>query len=147
MKQLVGFAGMLLASSAAAGQTGHIAVVDTPVTTAGDVMAGHNNAAGLICEARARHKPAPKLEVTLTPPKVKIPDNAKRGTPLAKVTVRWSNGEPFRGEVRLTKNTAGICQLSGMELQLSRDITKADDYKTDPSGSSGDRVACGVITK
>jgi Cu-Zn family superoxide dismutase len=24
---------------------------------------------------------------------------------------------------------------------------KADDYKTDPSGSSGDRVACGVITK
>jgi Cu-Zn family superoxide dismutase len=23
----------------------------------------------------------------------------------------------------------------------------ADDYKTDPSGSSGDRVACGVITK
>jgi len=29
MKQLVGFAGMLLASSAAAGQTGHIAVDDT----------------------------------------------------------------------------------------------------------------------
>jgi superoxide dismutase, Cu-Zn family len=24
---------------------------------------------------------------------------------------------------------------------------KADDYKTDPSGSSGDRVACGEITK
>jgi Cu-Zn family superoxide dismutase len=24
---------------------------------------------------------------------------------------------------------------------------KADDYKTDPSGSSGDRIACGVITK
>ena len=24
---------------------------------------------------------------------------------------------------------------------------KADDYKTDPSGSSGDRVACGVIVK
>ena len=24
---------------------------------------------------------------------------------------------------------------------------KADDYKTDPSGASGDRVACGVITK
>jgi len=24
---------------------------------------------------------------------------------------------------------------------------KADDYKTDPSGSSGDRVACGAITK
>ena len=24
---------------------------------------------------------------------------------------------------------------------------KADDYKTDPSGADGDRVACGVITK
>jgi len=24
---------------------------------------------------------------------------------------------------------------------------KADDYKTDPSGNSGDRVACGVISK
>jgi len=24
---------------------------------------------------------------------------------------------------------------------------KADDYKTDPSGSSGDRIACGVVTK
>ena len=24
---------------------------------------------------------------------------------------------------------------------------KADDYKTDPSGNSGDRIACGIITK
>ena len=24
---------------------------------------------------------------------------------------------------------------------------RADDYKTDPSGNSGDRIACGVITK
>ncbi|MFZ0419248.1 MAG: superoxide dismutase family protein [Candidatus Sulfotelmatobacter sp.] len=24
---------------------------------------------------------------------------------------------------------------------------KADDYKTDPSGNSGDRIACGVVTK
>ena len=70
------------------------------------------------------------MEVTITPPKVKIPDNSKRGTLLAKITVRWRNGEPFRGEVRLTKNTAGICQLSGMELQLSRDITKAEDATT-----------------
>ena len=130
MKQLVGFAGMLLASSAAAGQTGHIAVDDTTVTTAGDVMAGHNDAAGLICEARARHKPAPKLEVTLTPPKVKIPDNSKQGARLATISVRWSNGEPFKGEVRLTKNPSGICQLSGRELQLGRDTTKADDYTT-----------------
>ena len=89
-----------------------------------------NGLAGLICKTAARHKPAPKLEVTITPPKVKIPDNSKRGTRLAKVTVRWSNGEPFRGEVRLTKDTGGICQLSGMELQLSRDVTKAEDYRT-----------------
>ena len=68
--------------------------------------------------------------MTITPPKVKIPDNSKRGTRLAKVTVRWSSGEPFRGELRLTKNTAGICQLSGMEVQLGRDTTKGDDYST-----------------
>ena len=24
---------------------------------------------------------------------------------------------------------------------------KADDYKTDPAGNSGDRIACGVLTK
>ncbi len=24
---------------------------------------------------------------------------------------------------------------------------KADDYKTDPSGNSGDRIACGTITQ
>lgn len=24
---------------------------------------------------------------------------------------------------------------------------KADDQKTDPSGNSGDRIACGVVTK
>jgi hypothetical protein len=130
MKRLVGFAGMLLASSAVAGEPGHSILQSATVTKPGDVMAGHNGAAGLICETRARHRPAPDLEVTITPPKVKIPDNSKRGTRLAKVTVRWSNGEPFRGEVRLTKDTGGICQLSGMELQLSRDITKAEDYRT-----------------
>jgi len=52
------------------------------------------------------------------------------GMRLAKITVRWSNGEPFRGEVRLTKNTAGICQLSDMELQLSRDLTEAEEATT-----------------
>jgi Cu-Zn family superoxide dismutase len=24
---------------------------------------------------------------------------------------------------------------------------KADDYKTDPAGNAGDRIACGVVTK
>jgi hypothetical protein len=130
MKLLVGFAGVLLATSAGAGQPARFAMYRAPVTTPVDAMAGHNGAAELIGETRARHRPAPELEVTITPPKVKIPDNSKRGTRLAKVTVRWSNGEPFRGEVRLTKDTGGICQLSGMELQLSRDVTKAEDYRT-----------------
>jgi hypothetical protein len=130
MKLLVGLAGVLLATSAGAGQPARFAMHRAPVTTPADAMAGHNGAADLIGETRARHRPAPELEVTITPPKVKIPDNSKRGTRLAKVTVRWSNGEPFRGEVRLTKDTGGICQLSGMELQLSRDITKAEDYRT-----------------
>ena len=130
MKQLVGLAGVLLAASAGAAQRVPVAMQSGPITPPQSVMAGHPGAAGLICETRARHRPAPELEVTITPPKVKIPDNSKRGTRLAKVTVRWSNGEPFRGEVRLTKDTGGICQLSGMELRLSRDITKAEDYRT-----------------
>jgi hypothetical protein len=130
MKRLVGFAGMLLASSAAAGEPSHSILQSATVTKPGDVTASHNGAARRICETRARHRPAPELEVTITPPKIKIPDNSQRGTRLAMVTVRWSNGEPFRGGVRLTKNEAGICQLSDMELQLGRDITKAEDYRT-----------------
>ena len=86
-------------------------------------------------------KPAPELEVTISPPKVTIPDNSKRGTQLATVSVRWSDGAVFTGDVRLTKNPSGICQLSRiaergnsltaatrMELQLGRDTTKADDH-------------------
>ena len=76
-------------------------------------------------------KPEPELNVTINPPKVTIPDNSKRGTRLAAVSVRWSNGAPFSGKVRLTKNEEGICQLAGMQLQLGRDTTKADDY-TEP---------------
>ena len=130
MKQLVGLAGVLLAASAGAGEPGTVAMQSGPITSLEGVMAGHNGTAGLICETGASHRPEPKLEVTITPPKVKIPDNSKRGTRLAKVTLRSSNGEPFRGEIRLSKNPGGICQLSGMELQLGRDTTKADDYTT-----------------
>jgi uncharacterized lipoprotein YbaY len=124
MKPLVGLAGVLLAASAAAGQPGPIAI-----TAQEEVAARNDGAAGLICEIRKRHRPPPELEVTITPSEVKIPDNAKRGTRLATVTVRWSDGKPFRGELQLTRNTAFICQLSGRELLLSRDVTKADDYK------------------
>ena len=130
MKHLVGFTGMLLASSAGAGQPGQVVMHSMTVTTPGDLTVGRDGAAGLICQTSARHKPAPKLVVTINPPKVKIPDNSKRGTRLATIAVRWSNGERFDGEVRLTKSPGGICQLSGMELQLGRDTTKADDYTT-----------------
>jgi len=125
LKPLVGFAGVLLAGSAVAEQPGPVATHITPVAGSDAGLTG----VGLICETRRRYRPAPKLEVTITPPEVKIPDNAKRGTPLAKVTVRWSNGEPFQGQLRLTRNTAGICELSGTDLKLSRDVNKADDYK------------------
>jgi hypothetical protein len=72
-------------------------------------------------------KPAPELEVTIKPPNVTIPDNSKQGMQLATVSVRWSDGAEFTGNVRLTKNPGGICQLAGTELQLGRDTTKADD--------------------
>jgi hypothetical protein len=130
MKQLVGFAGMLLASSAGAAQPGHVAMPRTTVTTPGDVTVGHDGPAGLICQTRASHKPAPKLVMTIIPPKIKIPDNSKQGTRLATIAVSWSNGVRFTGKVSLTRNPGGICQLAGMEVQLGRDTTKADDYKT-----------------
>ena len=72
--------------------------------------------------------PAPEPEVKITPSSVTIPDNSKRGTPLATVSVRWIDGAQFTGELRLTKNPGGICQLAGAELQLGRDTTNADDY-------------------
>jgi hypothetical protein len=113
------FAGMLLALSAGAGQPGHVAIPSGAITTPSGV-----------CQTRERHKPAPKLVVTITPSKVKIDDTSKQGTPLAKVAVRRSNGSPYTGKVTLTKNPGGICRLVGLELQLGRDTTKADDYTT-----------------
>jgi hypothetical protein len=130
MERFVAFAGMLLASSAGAGQPGYRAVHSTTVTTSGNVTVGRDGAAGLICETNARYKPAPKLEVTITPSKVKIPDNSKKGTLLATIAVRGTNEEPFTGKVRLTKNPGGICELSGMELRLGRDTTRVDDFTT-----------------
>jgi hypothetical protein len=130
VKQFVGFAGMLLAWSAAAEQPGNVAAHSTTFTRPGMSRSGHDGATGLICQTSARHKPAPKLVVTTTPSKVKINDVSKQGTPLAKIGVSWSNGAPFTGKLRLTKNPGGICQLAGLEVQLGRDTTKADDYKT-----------------
>jgi hypothetical protein len=42
------------------------------------VTAGRNGASGLICETRARRKPAPELEVTITPPKVTLAADDRR---------------------------------------------------------------------
>jgi hypothetical protein len=78
----------------------------------------------------ARNKPATELVVTITPSNVKITDNSKRGTRLATVAVRRSDGAPFKGKLTLTNNPGRICQLVGMEVQLGRDATKADDYTT-----------------
>jgi hypothetical protein len=72
-------------------------------------------------------KTSPELVLTITPSSVTIPDESKRGRPLATVSARWSDGVQYTGELGLTKNPGGICQLSGMELQLGRDTTKADD--------------------
>ena len=130
MKQLVGLAGVFLAASAGTGQPEPVAMQSCRITPVEGVTAGPSGTAGLTCETPARHRRGPNLEVTITPPKVKIPDSSKRGTRLATIAVRWSNGERFDGGVRLTKNPGGICQLSGMELQLGRDTTKADDYTT-----------------
>jgi hypothetical protein len=130
MKQLVGFPGILLASSAWAAQPGHIAKPSMTVATPADVAVGHDGRAGLICQTKATHKPARKLVMTITPSKIKIPDNSKHGTRLATIAVSWSNGAPFTGKVSLTRNPGRICQLAGMEVQLGRDTTKADDYTT-----------------
>lgn len=56
-----------------------------------------------------------------------------------------------KAEVRLEDKDVTL--KDGPHSLLSKDgaaivvHAKADDYKTDPSGNSGDRVACGVITK
>ena len=44
--------------------------------------------------------------------------------------------------VRLTAGDRPLVDLDGAALVIH---AKADDYKTDPSGASGDRVACAVL--
>ena len=79
---------------------------------------------------RGGTKSALTVIVTMIPSNVKIDDTTKQGTRLAKVTARWSNGTPYAGDLKLTKNPGGICQLVGTEMRLGRDATKADDYTT-----------------
>ena len=60
-------------------------------------------------------------------------------------------GADGKADVRLEDDDASL--KDGPHSLLSNGGTaivvhaKADDYKTDPSGNSGDRVACGVLTK
>ena len=55
------------------------------------------------------------------------------------------------GSARTTITIAGVSQSAGPMTRADADGTalvihaKADDYKTDPSGASGDRVACAVV--
>ena len=55
----------------------------------------------------------------------------------AKVTVT-------NGSVNLGSDNYSLFSNGGTSLIIH---AKADDMKTDPSGNSGDRIACGVITK
>jgi Cu-Zn family superoxide dismutase len=47
-------------------------------------------------------------------------------------------------DVNLGSDSHSLFSNGGTALVIH---AKADDYKTDPSGNSGDRIACGVITK
>jgi Cu-Zn family superoxide dismutase len=47
-------------------------------------------------------------------------------------------------EVNLGSDNHSVFSNGGTALVIH---AKADDMKTDPSGNSGDRIACGVITK
>jgi superoxide dismutase, Cu-Zn family len=47
-------------------------------------------------------------------------------------------------DVTLTDGPHSVLSNGGAAIVIH---AKADDYKTDPSGNSGDRIACGVITK
>jgi superoxide dismutase, Cu-Zn family len=56
------------------------------------------------------------------------------------------------GEAKVKLEDADATLKDGPHSLLSNGAAivihaKADDYKTDPSGNSGDRIACGVITK
>jgi Cu-Zn family superoxide dismutase len=47
-------------------------------------------------------------------------------------------------DVNLADDSHSLFSNGGTAIVIH---AKADDYKTDPSGNSGDRIACGAITK
>jgi Cu-Zn family superoxide dismutase len=55
-----------------------------------------------------------------------------------------SNAKLQDNDVTLGTDTHSLFSNGGTAIVIH---AKADDMKTDPSGNSGDRIACGVITK
>ena len=56
-----------------------------------------------------------------------------------------ANGLKFQNnDVTLGEGANSLFSNGGTAIVIH---AKADDYKTDPAGNSGDRIACGVITK
>jgi len=55
-----------------------------------------------------------------------------------------SNAKLQDNDVTLGDGTHSLLSNGGTAIVIH---AKADDMKTDPSGNSGDRIACGVITK
>jgi len=46
--------------------------------------------------------------------------------------------------VRLGDGSNSLFTNGGTAMMIH---AKADDYKTDPAGNAGDRIACGIITR
>ncbi|HJZ79992.1 MAG TPA: superoxide dismutase family protein, partial [Pyrinomonadaceae bacterium] len=84
------------------------------------------------------------------------PDNKKHGMDnpeghhagdMANFTVDAKGNAKFSAtdkEANLGSDSHSLFSNGGTALVIH---AKADDMKTDPSGNSGDRIACGVITK
>jgi Cu-Zn family superoxide dismutase len=66
---------------------------------------------------------------------------------LKNITIDAQGGLDLRftvSDATLASDSHSLFSNGGTALVIH---AKADDYKTDPSGNSGDRIACGVITK
>jgi Cu-Zn family superoxide dismutase len=61
-----------------------------------------------------------------------------------KADTRIEGDHATRNNATLGEGPHSLFSNSGTAIVIH---AKADDYKTDPSGNSGDRIACGVITK
>jgi len=55
-----------------------------------------------------------------------------------------ANADYFAAGLTLSGGARALLDPDGASLVIH---AKADDYKTDPAGDSGDRIVCGVVTK